>query len=94
MHAAGRAKLSVAKRGVIGGRRPKSAYPLTTEPIRRELPIAPCGTTTWGEVCPVGLAVIEAPWGVCGGALAIFVRQLRDRQKSRWLVVVIGKEHG
>ena len=63
MCAAGRAQCSVAERSTTRGRRPVSGVASRTEPVRREQPIAPCGTTTWGgrvprrigrDRCPVG----------------------------------------
>jgi hypothetical protein len=52
---------------MASGRRPKSAQPSRTEPARLEQPIAPCGLTTWGDMCPGELAVIEAQWEVRAG---------------------------
>ena len=54
------------------GRRSKAAYSSQTEPIRREQPIAPCDSITWGDACPDELAAIDAPWGVRAGRAVRF----------------------
>jgi hypothetical protein len=38
------------------------------------------------DVCPDGLAAIDAPWGVRAGHVPCSERQYRDRRWLRWLV--------
>ena len=76
VHAAGRAKWSVAKRSVTGG---VPNWRSLWEPSRF------VGSDQWSpvarppgwDVCPVELAVIDALWGVRAGPVSVSERQYR-----------------